>query len=107
MATSFLNPRVGPPEHRNPPQHQPATSIPTPPDAAISTPQTMIHSQQMSTTPTGRRGFLKTVALAGVPLGGAAAAQTPPQTLAPAPPPPPKPVTLPRSSMRYPRIYTG
>src|ERR1039458_6171835 len=25
----------------------------------------------------------------------------------PAPPPPPQPVTLPRSSMRYPRIYTG
>src|SRR5580658_71823 len=99
MATSFLNPRADPPEHRNPPQHQPATSIPTPPDAAISTPQTMIHSQQMSTTPTGRRGFLKTVALAT----GAAAAQTPPQTTpapsAPTTPPPPKPVTLPRSSM--------
>jgi len=60
----------------------------------------------MSTTPTGRRGFLKSVALAGVASHGAA--QTPPQT-PPAPPatPAPKPVTLPRSSMRYPRVFTG
>ena len=69
----------------------------------------MLHSQQMPTNPTGRRGFLKTVALAGVPLGAAAAAQTPPQPPAPSAPPTapsapsPKPVTLPRSSMRYPR----
>jgi hypothetical protein len=61
--------------------------------------------------PTGRRGFLKSVALAASPLGPAAA-QTPPKTN-PAPsapaaaPPPPQPVTLPRSSMRYPRVYTG
>ena len=68
----------------------------------------MLNSHQMSKR-TGRRGFLKAVALAGVP----AAAQTPPQS-APAPsapataaPQPPKPVTLPRSSMRYPRVFTG
>jgi non-lysosomal glucosylceramidase len=70
----------------------------------------MLHSHQM-TKPTGRRGFLKTVALAAAPLGPAAA-QTPPKTTpaqsAPAAaPPPPQPVTLPRSSMRYPRVYTG
>jgi non-lysosomal glucosylceramidase len=58
--------------------------------------------------PTGRRGFLKTVALASAPLAPAAA-QTPTQT-PPAATPAPKPlapVTLPRSSMRYPRVYTG
>ena len=65
----------------------------------------MLHSHQMS-KPTGRRGFLKSVALAAAPLGPAAA-QTPPETTTPAPPTLPKPVTLPRSSMRYPRIYTG
>ncbi|HTT61677.1 MAG TPA: GH116 family glycosyl-hydrolase, partial [Bryobacteraceae bacterium] len=54
------------------------------------------------TKPTGRRSFLKTVALAG----GAAAAQTPPPS-ADRPSDAPKPVTLPRSSMRYPRVYTG
>ena len=53
------------------------------------------------TSPTGRRGFLKTVALAGVPLGQTAA-QSPPQNAAA-----PRPVTLPRSGMRYPREYTG
>ena len=66
----------------------------------------MLQSQQMPTNPTGRRGFLKAVALAS-----SGAAQTPPQTPAaptpPATPHPPQPVTLPRSSMRYPRIYTG
>src|SRR5580704_3149019 len=69
----------------------------------------MLHSQQMPSTHTGRRGFLKAVALAGIP----AAAQTPPQS-APAPSAPanaaptaPRPVTLPRSSMRYPRVFTG
>ena len=70
----------------------------------------MLHSHQI-TKPTGRRGFLKSVALAASPLGSAAA-QTPPKTT-PAPsapaaaPPPPPPITLPRSSMRYPRVYTG
>jgi len=58
----------------------------------------------MAENTTGRRGFLKTVALAGVPVGAAAqnAAQKPP-----AAPRPVAPVTLPRSSMRYPRVYTG
>src|ERR1022692_1302444 len=75
-----------------------------PPKSATSTPRNMLHSQQMPTKSTGRRGFLKAVALAS----GAAAAQTPPQTPAPsATPHPPPPVILPRSSMRYPRIYTG
>src|ERR1017187_1717183 len=75
-----------------------------PPKSATSTPRNILHSQQMPTKSTGRRGFLKTVALAGVPLAPADA-QTPAQTT-PAPHPP-KPVILPRSSMRYPRIYTG
>src|ERR1700758_585230 len=56
----------------------------------------MIQSLQMSEIKQGRRGFLKTVALAG------AAAQTPAQTQ-----PPPPAVTIPRSSMRYPRVFTG
>src|ERR1700690_1504473 len=64
----------------------------------------MLQSHQMS-RPTGRRGFLKSVALAAAPLGPATA-QTPPKT-PPAPPPAPPPVALPRSSMRYPRVYTG
>ncbi|HLY17592.1 MAG TPA: GH116 family glycosyl-hydrolase [Bryobacteraceae bacterium] len=57
----------------------------------------------MSDTSTGRRGFLKTVALAA---GAPCAAQTPgapaPKAEAAA-----KPVTLPRSSMRYPRVFAG
>jgi uncharacterized protein (DUF608 family) len=62
----------------------------------------------MPEKPTGRRGFLKTVALAGVPLGAAAqdAAQKPPAAT-PSAPPEPKPVILPRSSMHYPHVYTG
>ncbi len=61
----------------------------------------MIKSHQMpENIPTGRRGFLKTVALAGA-ASGPAAGQT---AAAPAAP---QPVTLPRSSMRYPRVYTG
>src|ERR1022692_1473178 len=58
-----------------------------PPKSATSTPRNMLHSQQMPTNPTGRRGFLKAVALAS-----SGAAQTPPQTPAgPTPPPPPHP----------------
>ncbi len=65
----------------------------------------MIPSEQMPAKPPGRRGFLKAVALAGV---GQAAAQAPPKSPAPsAAPTAPRPVALPRSSMRYPRIYTG
>jgi non-lysosomal glucosylceramidase len=52
---------------------------------------------------TGRRGFLKTVALAGGVAAQSPGAQTAPGTAAPAA----KPVALPRSSMRYPRVYTG
>src|SRR5579871_5576470 len=55
----------------------------------------------MASDSTGRRAFLKTVALASTaaaqdsPPAGSPGAQTT------------RPVTLPRSSMRYPRIYTG
>jgi len=61
---------------------------------------------------TGRRGFLKTVALAAAAPATAAAQAPPPATPAPpapaAPTPhPPQPVILPRSSMRYPRVFTG
>src|ERR1039457_4230814 len=116
-------------QHRNPPQHQPTASIETPgscllsslllpfwlysveianpPNSATSSLRTLLHSHQMPNKTTGRRAFLKTVALAS----GVAAAQTPPPT-APAPttppaPHPPPPVILPRSSMRYTRVYTG
>ncbi len=64
----------------------------------------------MPDPPTGRRKFLKAVALAGVPLPSSAG-QTPPKAAAPPVPPaaspPPRPVTLPRSSMRYPRVYSS
>jgi len=60
----------------------------------------------MPNKPTGRRGFLKTVALAGAPLAQAAA-QAPPKPAPPAAPRATQPVTLPRSSMRYPRVFTG
>ena len=55
---------------------------------------------------TGRRSFLKTVALAAQ-ASQSQAAQTTPAAPAPALPPPNRPIVLPRSSMRYPRVYTG
>ncbi|MGA2741036.1 MAG: GH116 family glycosyl-hydrolase, partial [Bryobacteraceae bacterium] len=57
--------------------------------------------------PTGRRGFLKTVALAAAAPTKPAAAQTPPKTTLTPRPSAPQPVTLPRSSMHYPRVFTG
>ena len=54
---------------------------------------------------TGRRGFLKSLALAGGAAAQTPEGQTPPST--PPTSPSVQPVTLPRSSMRYPRVYTG
>jgi len=58
---------------------------------------------------TGRREFLKSVALAGATASQGPAGQTAPGTTAPPARPPQanRPVALPRSSMHYPRVYTG